>query len=116
MVNSAFGLQASIEDAYGNVETSASNTVKVAMGNNPTGARLGGRLSAKATMGVATFSNLTINKVGTGYTLKVSSSGLTSATSTAISVVSKGNVIVGTSPPTTAGTTHRSVPGPSRVR
>ena len=60
--------------------TSASNKVKVALGNNPTGAKLGGTLSVTASKGVATFSGLTINKVGSGYTLQLTSSGLTSAT------------------------------------
>ena len=40
-VNSAFGLQASIEDQYGNVVTTATNTVSVAFANNPTGATAG---------------------------------------------------------------------------
>jgi hypothetical protein len=39
---------------------------------------------------VATFSNLTINKLGNGYTLAVSSTGLSGATSTAINVTKKG--------------------------
>ena len=86
-VSSAFGLQASIEDAYGNVVTSASNTVKVALENNPTGATLGGTLSVTASQGVATFSGLTINKAGSGYTLQVSSSGLTGSVTNAITVV-----------------------------
>jgi streptogramin lyase len=87
-VNAAFGLQATIEDAYGNVETSANSTVKVAIDNNPTGARLEGTLSAKASDGVVTFSGLTLNKAGTGYTLELTSSGLSSATTSAITVTS----------------------------
>ena len=83
VVNSGFGLLASVEDAYGNVVTSATNTVKVALANNPGGAKLGGTVSVKASNGVATFSGLTLNKVGTGYTLQVTSSGLSSATSRA---------------------------------
>ncbi len=93
-MNTGFGLQASIEDAYGNVVTSASNTVKVALANNPTGAKLGGTLSVKASKGVATFSGLTLNKVGTGYTLQLSSSGLTGATTSPITVTSTGADIV----------------------
>ena len=103
-VNSAFGLQASIEDAYGNVVTTASNIVRVAFANNPTGATLGGTLSVTASQGVATFSGLTINKVGNGYTLQLSSSGLTGATTNAISVVSKNTNILRISPSTAAGT------------
>src|SRR5204862_7410076 len=75
-VSSAFTMKASIEDAYGNVVTTASNSVSVAFANNPTGATLGGTLTVTASGGVASFTNLTINKVGSGYTLRVSSSGL----------------------------------------
>jgi hypothetical protein len=39
---------------------------------------------------VASFTNLSINKVGSGYTLQVSSSGLTSATSNPINVTKTG--------------------------
>ena len=66
--------------------TTATNTVTVAFANNPTGATLGGTLSVTASQGVATFSGLTINKMGSGYTLQVTSSGLSSAVSTAINV------------------------------
>jgi streptogramin lyase len=107
-VNTGFGLQAAIEDAYGNVETSASNTVKVAMANNPTGAKLGGTLSLKATNGVSTFSGLTINKVGTGYTLQVSSSGLSSATTGPIAVTNTAAIIL----PSTGTTAGAIAPDP----
>jgi len=88
VVNTGFGLQAFIEDAYGNVVASATNTVKVALATNPTGAKLGGTLSVAASKGVATFTGLTLNKVGSGYTLAVSSKGLTGATTNAITVTS----------------------------
>ena len=89
-VSTAFTMKASIEDAYGNVVTTASGTVSVAFANNPTGATLGGTLSVTASQGVASFTNLTINKIGSGYTLQVSSSGLTSATSNPINVTKNG--------------------------
>jgi len=89
-VNTGLGFQASIEDQYGNVVTTAANTVNVALANNPTGATLGGTLSVTASQGVATFSGLTINKVGSGYTLRVSSSGLSSAVTNAINVTKNG--------------------------
>ena len=90
-VNKSFTLKASIEDQYGNVVTTASGTVSVAFANNPTGATLGGTTSVTASQGVASFTNLTINKIGDGYTLQVSSSGLTSATSNPINVTQNGN-------------------------
>jgi streptogramin lyase len=89
-LSTPFSMKASIEDAYGNVVTTSSNTVSVAFANKPTGATLGGTLTVAASQGVASFSNLTINKVGSGYTLRVSSSGLTSAISTPIDVTKSG--------------------------
>jgi streptogramin lyase len=91
-VNSNFGLQASIEDQHGNVVTTASNSVSVAFANNPTGATLSGTLSVAASAGVATFSGLKINKTGSGYTLKVTSSGLSSAVTNAINVTRQAPV------------------------
>ena len=41
---------------------------------------LGGTLTVNAVNGKATFTNLTINMVGTGYTLTASSGTLTAAT------------------------------------
>jgi hypothetical protein len=88
--NKAFALKASVEDAYGNVVTTDSGTVSVAFASNPTGATLGGTLSVTANQGVASFTNLTINKTGSGYTLRVVRSGLTSATSNPINVTKNG--------------------------
>jgi streptogramin lyase len=105
-VNTGFGFQASIEDQYGNVVSAAANTVKVAFANNPTGAFLGGTLSVNASQGVATFSGLTINKTGNGYTVQVSSSGLTSATTSAINVTKTGKASI------VAGTVGTTAPDP----
>ncbi len=89
-VSTPFSMQASIEDAYGNVVTTAAGTVSVTFASNPTGATLGGTTSVTASGGVARFTNLTINKTGSGYTLRVSSTGLTSATSHPIQVTRSG--------------------------
>jgi streptogramin lyase len=89
-VNKTFALKASIEDQYGNLVTTASGTVTVAFANNPMGATLGGTASVTASQGVASFTNLTINKIGTGYTLRVASSGLTSAITNPINVTKNG--------------------------
>src|SRR5206468_2050431 len=51
-----------------------------------TGAVLGGTTTVNAVNGVATFSNLSLNAVGAGYTLQASTPGLASATSTSIAV------------------------------
>ena len=82
---SGFGVQATIEDAYDNVETGDSGPVTVALDNNPTGATLGGTLSVAASNGVASFSGLTLTAAASGYTLQVSS-GTFGATTGAIAV------------------------------
>ncbi len=102
-VNTAFGYQASIEDQYGNVVTTATNTVSVSFANNPTGATLSGTLSVTASAGVASFSGLKINKTGSGYTLKVTSSGLSSAVTNAFNVTKTGQVMTVAAIPVTAG-------------
>jgi virginiamycin B lyase len=108
-VSSPFALKASIEDAYGNVVTTASGTVSAAFANNPTGATLGGALTVTASQGVASFTNLTINKTGSGYTLLVSSSGLASATSNPINVTKNGMASSTLSAPTGSLSTDLSL-------
>ena len=73
----------SIEDSGNNVQTSATNTITLAIGTNPGGGTLSGGATVTATAinGVATFTGLSINKPGTGYTLTAAASGLTTATS-----------------------------------
>jgi len=77
----------SVEDAQGNVVTTATNQVTMAIGTNPSIGTLGGTAQVTAVNGVATFSNLSINNPGTGYTLATSAAGLTGATSSAFNVI-----------------------------
>jgi hypothetical protein len=71
-----------VEDIYNNVRTQDNSTsVSMAIGTNPGGGTLSGTTPQTAVSGVATFSDLSINKTGTGYTLSASSSGITGATS-----------------------------------
>lgn len=82
----AFGLRATIEDPYGNVETGDSGSVAVSLADGPTETTLGGTLSVAASQGVASFSDLTLTRAASGYTLQVSRDGLSGATSSAITV------------------------------
>jgi hypothetical protein len=75
-----------IQDANGNTVATAANPVTIATGNNPGGSTLGGTATVAAVNGVATFSDLTLDKVGTGYTLAAGASGLTGATSAAFDI------------------------------
>ncbi len=81
-----FGLTVSAEDSYGNVNSTYASSVTIALANNPGGSTLAGTLTATAVGGVATFSNLTLNKAGTGYTLTATSGSLTSATTSGFNV------------------------------
>jgi hypothetical protein len=74
----------SLESAGGAV-VAQNGTVTLSIASGPTGATLGGTLTATATNGVATFSGITFTKAGT-YTLTAASNGLTSGTSTIITV------------------------------
>ena len=83
-------VKVAVEDADGNVATGATNTVTLALATNPGGAVLSGTKSVAAAAGVATFSNLSLDKAGAGYTLVATSGALTSSTSASFDVSSGG--------------------------
>jgi outer membrane protein assembly factor BamB len=77
-----------VEDASGNIETSDNATkVSLAIGTNPAGGTLSGGSAVTVASGVATFSGLSINNAGTGYTLTAASTpSYTAATSAAFNI------------------------------
>jgi hypothetical protein len=75
-----------VEDSGGNVVTASTASITIAIGTNPGAGTLSGPVTANAVNGVATFSNLSINNLGTGYTLSATSGTLTGATSTAFNI------------------------------
>lgn len=76
-------VKVAIQDAFGNVVTTNTSTVTIAKNTGPTGSTLTGTLSVAAVAGIATFSNLILNKAGS-YTLKATDGVLTSVISSAI--------------------------------
>ncbi len=84
----AFGTQPSVtvQDAGGNTVTTSSASITLAIGTNPSSGTLAGTKTINAASGVATFSGLSIDKAGTGYTLTAASTGLTGATSGAFNI------------------------------
>ena len=84
--DTGFGLTVTAKDAYNNIATGFNGSETVALVANPGGSTLGGTLIVNAASGVASFSGLTLNKAGAGYTLAVSSGGVTSAASNGITV------------------------------
>src|SRR5437762_10107368 len=80
-------VQVAVQDAQGNTVTTATTSITLAIGTNPASGTLAGTKTVGAVNGVATFSTLSLNAVGTGYTLTASATGLTGATSGAFNVV-----------------------------
>ena len=97
-------IKVSVENVSGNVVIGNSSAVTLKLGSNPGGATLGGTLTVNAANGIATFSDITLNKVGTGYTLMATDGSLTGDTSTAFNIAPAvaANVLFTTQPPATA--------------
>lgn len=90
---STFTVQVEVVDASGSRVTSAANPVTLALASNPGSAVLTGTLTVAAVNGLATFPDLVLNQVGTGYTLQASSSGLSPAVSSPFDVtVARGTL------------------------
>jgi len=77
-----------VQDAYGNTVANASTRITVAIGTNAAHGTLSGTTSEAAVSGVASFSNLVLDKSGNGYTLSAEAAGLTGATSSPFDVTS----------------------------
>lgn len=73
-------LEVAIHDAEGNLVTTATDLVTMAITGGPDGSALFGTLEVAAVDGIATLRGLSIDQPGTGYTLTASAAGLTAAT------------------------------------
>jgi hypothetical protein len=92
--------QVDVRDANGNLVTGATNPVTIAIANNAGGGTLTGTKTVNAVAGVATFSGLSLDRVGVGYTLQATATGLSSATSTSFNItVAALNKVVFTTQP-----------------
>jgi streptogramin lyase len=106
--NTPFGLTVAINYADSGLPDLAFNgTVTIGLGANTTGGTLGGTTTAAVQNGVATFSGLTINQVGTGYRIVASIDPRTTVLTTPISVTPAtnggGTSTGGAVPPTIVG-------------
>src|SRR5438046_9967601 len=79
-------VQVTAQDEEGNTATPFSGNVALAIAANPSGGTLAGTTSVAAVNGVATFANVSIDKVGTGYTLAASATGPGGTTCTACNI------------------------------
>src|SRR5207237_575425 len=90
-------------DQFNNLVTTDTSNVTVALGTNPGGGTLSGTTTVAAVGGVASFSTLSVNKVGAGYTLTAADASLTTATSGAFNIaVAAANHLVFSAQPSTA--------------
>src|SRR6185295_17097774 len=78
-------------DRRGNIATDFRGPVTVALGTAPSGASLTGATAVNAVAGVAAFPDLSLDRVGAGYTLTASAGGLAGVTSGAFEIVSVGH-------------------------
>jgi hypothetical protein len=101
-VGGGFGLAVSAEDPNGHVDTTFNGAVGLALAGGPAGATLGGTLTATAQNGVATFSGLTFNQAGDGYTIQASANRVTATTTSRVdvgSIPTGSKLIVTAAPP-----------------
>ena len=75
-------------DSTGSPDPNFSGAITVSLGSNPSGASLLGTTTIAATSGVATFSDLSVDKAGTGFTMVGSANGFTRVTSGSFNVTS----------------------------
>lgn len=75
-------VQVVASDSLGNIDATFSGVITVTLGSNEAGAGLHGTTSVRASDGVATFTDLSVDAAGT-YTLRATASGAGSVTSSA---------------------------------
>ena len=96
-----FTMVVSAEDGLGNVDTTYDGPITLTLAANPGNAILGGTLEVGATNGIATFSDLTLNEPGDGYTILATANGLTSVTTAGFDVTEPPatHLVLATPPP-----------------
>jgi hypothetical protein len=70
-----FDVQITMEDNGGGVDTAFTGPVTIVLASNPAGGTLGGTLTVNAVGGVADFPELTLDHIGTGYSLQATTAG-----------------------------------------
>src|SRR5205823_5071076 len=94
-------VEVTAQDANGNTATGFTGNITVAIGTNPSSGTLAGTLTHAAVSGVATFSGLSIDKVGTGYTLTATGAGNTTSAGFNITAGSPTQLVFSVQPSTT---------------
>jgi hypothetical protein len=99
-----FAVTVAVQSASDVTLQSANVPVTLALAANPASGTLAGTTTATTNAnGVASFTGLSINKSGTGYTLLASSLGLTSATSPAFNIIAGAAATLAFTTPAVSG-------------
>jgi 6-phosphogluconolactonase len=88
-------VRVSILDDEGKIVTSSTMSVTVALATGPPGAKLSGTSTVAAVNGVATLPDLSVDMLGSGYTLAASACSLIGAASSPFEGVSSANLTPG---------------------
>lgn len=75
-----------VQNVMGERITGATDTISLSIETNPVGGALTGTLVKSAVDGIATFDDLKIDTIGSGYVLKATSNGLTEALSASFEI------------------------------
>jgi hypothetical protein len=78
-------VEVAVSDSLGGTDSSFTGSITISLASNSTGASLSGTTVARPVNGIASFSNLAIDKTGT-YTLQASTSGVTAIVSNAFTI------------------------------
>jgi hypothetical protein len=84
-----------VRDIADGVISGDTSSITIAIGTNPSGGALSGTATVAAVNGVATFTGLSINKAGTGYTLHATDGSLVAADSAAFDITVGATATVG---------------------
>jgi hypothetical protein len=87
IVGDRFGIVVEAEDPQGSLDPGFNGTMTIALDSNHPGAILGGTLTATVSNGVAVFDGLTLNQVGTGFTIQVTNSKFPSITTSSFNTI-----------------------------
>ncbi|HMA42124.1 MAG TPA: Ig-like domain-containing protein, partial [Gemmatimonadales bacterium] len=83
-------VRVAIVDAFGNTVPSAAGPIDLTLGTNPSGAALAGTAQATPVNGIATFTDLWIDKTGDGYTLVAGGADLPAVASAPFEITPAG--------------------------
>src|SRR5690348_13064529 len=107
-------IQVAILDADGDTVTNAITSVTITLGRSPAGAALSGTATVNTIHGIATFTDLSLDKASDGYALAASSGSLLPDTTPLFSIgAASPATLAFTAPPNTTGAT--AVLAPVRV-